>query len=105
MEHPMPDETKRPRRLRRWLILLVVLAIPVVLLALAGRKPKIEPGSILVVRLEGELPEAQQEDPLRRLSQLFSQGESPPSLHELRRTLRRAKSDSRISGVLLELHP
>lgn len=103
----MADETvpRRSRWRRRLVIALLLLLPPVVLLLLVTRKPTIEPGTVLVVHLEGQLPEAAPDDPFTRLGRSLSGAEGPASLHDLRRALVRARTDSRISGVLLEIHP
>jgi protease-4 len=103
----MAEETPRRRwRWVRWLILILVLLSPYLILwSMIGRKPKIEPGSVLVVRLAGEIDEGPSEDPLEELQQLFGGGEGALSLHEIRRGLRHAQKDNRIVGVLLEIQP
>jgi protease-4 len=103
----MADETvpRKSRWRRRFVIALLLLLPPVALLLLVTRKPTIEPGTVLVVHLEGQLPETAADNPLERLGRSLGGAEGPASLHDLRRALTRAKTDSRIGGVLLELHP
>ncbi|MCS6914464.1 MAG: signal peptide peptidase SppA [Myxococcales bacterium] len=94
---------KRPRRRRRFILFTVFVVILLSVLSLIGRRPKIDPGTVLVVSLEGEIPEAPPQDPFRQITSLLEQRDGTPSLHELRRALRHARDDSRIAGVLLEV--
>ena len=97
------EPTPRRRRYRRLLIVLALIAVPVILLMLAGRKPTIKPGTVLMITLEGDVHEGPPGDPLRQLGMALGGAEATPSLHELRRALRHAKTDGRIAGVVLEV--
>src|SRR5438105_4499407 len=103
----MAEETPRKRRRwLRWLVVALVLLSPYFYLwYMLGRKPTIEPGSVLVVHLAGHIDEAPAEDPVKELQQLFGGGDGAVSLHEIRRGLRHAQKDTRIVGVLLDLQP
>lgn len=97
----MSETQKRPRR--RWILAGVLVLIVLVVWMLATRRPRIEPGTVLVVRLEGDIGEAPPLSPLLALREMLGQPEGSPSLHELRRALRHAGRDPRIAGVLLEV--
>lgn len=81
------------------LTFLTGLVIVFSLARLGGEpKPTVEDGSVLVLRLEGELPErAPVELPLP-----FFEQQAPSTVREIWSTLRKAAADKRISAILLE---
>lgn len=73
--------------------------VAVFALARAGeRRPAVDSQATLVVRLSGEIPEI---SPVEIPLPMF-ESQSPLSLHEVWRLLRKAESDSRIKAVLIE---
>lgn len=82
------------------LVLLVVGVIVIALLvnAVRGSKPTIASNSVLVLRIEGDLPDFVPNDPL---AEAF--GGKSDSLTSLLWQIRKAKVDKRISGLLLDV--
>ncbi len=83
-------------------VALTILTAVIVVFALARaggeRQPAVEQGSILVLRLEGEIPEkAPLQVPLP-----FFERQAPPTVKDVWDALRKAAVDPRIRGVLLE---
>jgi protease-4 len=80
---------------------LVLVAGVVVALFIASldNEPNIRDNSVLVLKLEGELPDYTNVDPM--MSRFF--GGNPNSLASLLTQLKKAKADKRISAVLLDV--
>ncbi|HVF55127.1 MAG TPA: signal peptide peptidase SppA [Pyrinomonadaceae bacterium] len=82
------------------LSIVVVVVLAVVLLAMSlDREPDIKNNSVLVLKLEGSLPDYSNSDPLT--SRFF--GGNTNSLTSLLAQLRKAKADKRVSAVLLDI--
>ena len=82
------------------LVLVVVGVIGVGLLVMSlDSEPEIKDRSVLVLNIEGSLPDYANADALS--SRLF--GASPRSLASLTEQLRKAKSDKRVGGVLVNI--
>ena len=101
---PLPTR-KRPSR-ARWLVPLAILFVFVafagglglLLLGASLAGEKVAGGSVLELRLGGDLHEAP--DPL---ASLFPGLAGPPHLFEIRQALLRAAKDSRIAGVKVDI--
>jgi protease-4 len=80
--------------------LVLVLIIGVALLYTAFRKgaPTIQNNSVLALRVSGAMPDYVQEDPLRKLL-----GGPEDSLSNLLLQIKKAKSDKRITAILLDI--
>lgn len=77
------------------------LIILIGLMTTSGQPPHIPSGSVLVLPLQGTLPERVSGDPFMRLV-----GEEPRAdLHDLRHVLRHAAGDDRIEGIWLQIGP
>src|SRR5579884_1556328 len=68
------------------------------LLRLGQRKPAVEEGSTLILRLTGEIPEK----PPTEIPIPFVEAQTPPTVAEIWSGLRRAAADSRIKAVVIE---
>jgi len=80
------------------LVLIAAVAIGLLVMAL-DNTPNIRDNSVLVLRVEGGLPDYSAADPA--MSRLF--GGDPNSLSNLLLQLRKAKADKRIGAVLLDV--
>ncbi|MFL6255404.1 MAG: signal peptide peptidase SppA [Pyrinomonadaceae bacterium] len=80
-------------------VLLGGLLVAVVLMSL-GNEPEVASNSVLVLNVEGSLPDYANAD---ELSSRFFGGETN-SLSNLLLQLRKAKADKRVSAVLLDIH-
>src|SRR5919206_4829121 len=80
-------------------VLLVGLVVAVVVVSL-GREPDVPQNSVLVLNVEGSLPDYTNAD---ELSSRFFGGETN-SLSNLLLQLRKAKADKRVGAVLLDIH-
>src|SRR3989475_12301631 len=80
------------------LVMIVVLGIAIIVSALRGNRPSIHDNSVLALKISGPLPDYVPEDPFRRLF-----GSQPQSLGSLLTQFRKAKTDKRISAVMLEI--
>lgn len=80
------------------LVLVCVLAVAL-FIAWVDSEPSIRDNSVLVLKVEGELPDFTNVDPV--LGRFF--GGNPNSLASLLTQLRKAKADKRISAVLLDV--
>src|SRR5215207_2713107 len=80
------------------LALVAVLAVAY-LVASMDNEPSIRDNSVLVLKVEGDLPDFTNVDPVA--SRLF--GGNPNSLTSLLTQLKKAKADKRISAVLLDV--
>src|SRR2546423_8802350 len=80
------------------LTLIVVLGIAIVVSALRGNRPSIQDNSVLALKISGALPDYVPDDPFRRLF-----GAQPQSLGSLLAQFRKAKTDKRISAVMLDI--
>ena len=80
--------------------LVVVMLLGVALLFAAFRKgaPTIRDNSVLALRVSGAMPDYIQEDPLRKLF-----GGPEDSLSSLLLQIRKAKTDKRITAILLDI--
>jgi protease IV len=100
------DPTVSPPR-RRWsvwivvgLILLFGVITPLLLIvAVAAAGPRVKPGTVVVVRFEGEIPEAAPDTPFAGLTS----GGHGLSLHELRLLVDTVSTDRKVAGVLCEI--
>jgi protease-4 len=79
--------------------LVVVIGIVFIFSALRGSEPVVRDNSVLILKVEGELPDYVPDTLTRRLF-----GKDTSSLTSLVEQLRKAKVDKRISGVLLEIN-
>lgn len=82
---------------RKWLLLFLVVLAVVVINRVRSRGPTIQPGSFLLVELEGEYVEG---PPQPLLERLF---EEHKSFFELMGSLRKAAADQRIAGVVVRV--
>jgi protease-4 len=80
------------------LALVAFIAIAVLINALRGSEPRVADNSVLVLKVQGELPDFVPEDPMRRLF-----GGDDSSLSNLLTQIKKAKVDKRISAILLEI--
>src|SRR5258706_1996390 len=80
------------------LMLIVVIGVAIIVSALRGNRPSIRDNSVLALKISGPLPDYVPEDPFRRLF-----GSQPQSLGSLLTQFRKAKTDKRISAVMLEI--
>src|SRR5258706_6797925 len=80
------------------LVLICVVGIAILVSALRGSRPSIRDNSVLALKISGALPDYVPDDPFRRLF-----GAQPQSLSSLLTQFRKAKSDQRISAVLLDI--
>ena len=78
---------------------VLVSIIGIILLAEIFKNPSVPENSVLVLRVSGDLPDYSPEDPMARLLG-FSQ---PQSFSNLLTQIRKAKADSRIGAVLLDI--
>lgn len=78
--------------------LIVGIGIVFIFSALRGNEPVVRDNSVLVLKVEGELPDYVPDTLTRRLF-----GKDELSLTTLVEQLRKAKVDKRISGILLEI--
>lgn len=81
------------------LILVVLIGIAVMVAAFRQREPAIAQNSVLSLRVAGSMPDYVADDPFRRLF-----GATDQSLSNLILQLRKAKVDSRIKAVLIEVN-
>jgi protease-4 len=75
-----------------------IIGLALLYSALRGREPAIHDNSVLVLRVQGELPDYVPEDPLRRMF-----GGDDSSLTNLLTQIKKAKVDKRIGALLLEI--
>src|SRR5882762_11022667 len=80
------------------LALIVVVCVAIVVSALRGNRPSIRDNSVLALKISGPLPDYVPDDPFRRLF-----GAPPQSLNSLMTQFRKAKTDKRISAVMLDI--
>ncbi|HEX8424048.1 MAG TPA: hypothetical protein VF634_11580, partial [Pyrinomonadaceae bacterium] len=81
------------------LALVVVIAAVMLLFVFADDEPDIRDNSVLVLKVEGALPDYVPEDPLA--SRFL--GRDDRSLTRLLSNIKKAKADKRIGAILLEL--
>jgi protease IV len=84
---------------RKWLLLFLVVLALFVVNRIWSRGPVIQPGSFLLVELEGEYTEG---PPQPLLERLF---EEHKSFFELMGSLRKAVADQRVAGVIVRVGP
>ncbi len=82
------------------LILFLVAVIGIALLVTSIGRPSVDQNSVLVLSVSGSLPDYTPDDPVAKAIGLSQ----PQSFTSLLTQLRKAKVDSRISGVLLEIN-
>ena len=80
------------------LVLVVVVGIAIIVSALRGNRPAIRDNSVLALKISGSLPDYVPDDPFRRLF-----GSQPQSLSSLLTQFRKAKTDKRISAIMLDI--
>src|SRR5437588_10460497 len=80
------------------LVLLGVIGIAILVSLVRGQRPSIRDNSVLEVRVSGPLPDYVPDDPFRR-----SFGAPPQSLSSRLTQFRKAKTDKRISAVMLDI--
>src|SRR6267378_2604633 len=80
------------------LVLICVVGIAILVSAVRGSRPSIRDNSVLALKISGGLPDYVPDDPFRRLF-----GAQPQSLSSLMTQFRKAKTDKRISAVLLDI--
>lgn len=84
---------------RKWLLLFLLVLAIVVINRVWSRGPNIQPGSFLLVELEGEYVEGPPQPLLARLL------EEHKSFFDLVTSLRKAAADQRIAGVIVRVGP
>ncbi len=77
----------------------LVLIIAIALLAESFGRPSVPENSVLVLKVSGELPDYSPEDPMAKIIGIHN----PPSFSSLLTQLRKAKVDSRIGAVMLDI--
>jgi protease-4 len=80
------------------LTLIVVVCAALIIGALRGNQPSIRDNSVLALKISGSMPDYVPDDPFRRLF-----GSPPQSLNSLMTQFRKAKTDKRISAVMLDI--
>jgi protease IV len=80
------------------LVLIFVVGIAILVSALRGSRPSIRDNSVLALKISGSMPDYVPDDPFRRLF-----GSQPQSLGSLLTQFRKAKTDKRISAVMLDI--
>src|SRR4030088_3022974 len=80
------------------LALIVVVCAAILVSALRGNRPSIRDNSVLALKISGSMPDYVPDDPFRRLF-----GAPPQSLSSLMTQFRKAKTDKRISAVMLDI--
>src|SRR5207237_2357025 len=80
------------------LALIVVVCVAIVVSALRGNRPLIRDNSVLALKISGPLPDYVPDDPFRRIF-----GAQPQSLSSLLTQFRKAKTDKRISAIMLDI--
>lgn len=77
---------------------LAALIVVLAMIRIGARRPAVEDGSTLIVRLDGEIPEK----PGVELPIPFTESQPPPTVAEIWSGLRRAAADPRIRAVVVE---
>ena len=80
------------------LALVAFICIALLINAVRGSEPVVAENSVLVLKVQGEMPDFVPEDPMRRLF-----GGDDSSLTNLLTQIKKAKVDKRISAILLEI--
>ena len=80
------------------LVLVSVVGIAIIVSLVRGNPPSIRDNSVLALRVSGPLPDYVPDDPFRRIF-----GGQPQSLGNLLAQFRKAKTDKRITAVLLDI--
>jgi protease-4 len=80
------------------LVLVLVVGIAIIVSLVRGNPPSIRDNSVLALKISGPLPDYVPDDPLRRIF-----GGQPQSLSSLLTQFRKAKSDQRITALMLEI--
>src|SRR6266571_3360398 len=79
-------------------VLIVVVGIAILVSIFRGNRPSIRDNSVLALNMSGPLPDYVPDDPIRRIF-----GGQPQSLSSLLAQFRKAKTDKRITAVMLEI--
>src|SRR5712692_647035 len=79
-------------------VLVFVVGIAIIVSLLRTSPPSIRDNSVLALRVSGPLPDYVPEDPIRRLF-----GGQPQSLSSLLTQFRKAKTDKRITAIMLDI--
>src|SRR5256885_5400077 len=80
------------------LALIIVVCVAILVSALRGNRPSIRDNSVLALKISGSMPDYVPDDPFRRLF-----GSPPQSLNSLMTQFRKAKTDKRISAIMLDI--
>jgi protease-4 len=80
------------------LLLAALIVFALVVSALRGSEPTVADNSVLVLRVQGAMPDFVPDDPMRRVF-----GGDDSSLTQLLTQIKKAKVDKRISAILLEI--
>src|SRR5204862_3718663 len=80
------------------LVLVCVVGLAIIVSIFRGDRPSIRDNSVLALKISGPLPDYVPDDPFRRLF-----GAPPQSLNSLMTQFRKAKTDKRISAVMLDI--
>src|SRR2546429_2267105 len=80
------------------LVFVVVIGLAIVVSAFRGKTVSIRDNSVLALKISGPLPDFVPDDPFRRIF-----GGQPQSLSGLLSQFRKAKSDKRITAIMLDL--
>jgi protease IV len=80
------------------LIFVAVIAVALIFSAIGGRRPSIQDNSVLALKISGDMPDFVPDDPIRRFL-----GGQPQDLKTFLTSLRKAKVDKRITGVMLDI--
>ncbi len=108
MSAPVAVPPPPPRRRKSGPLLLVIVVVltvlvglPMIFCAVVGARPtRIDKGTVISLRIDGEIPEAPSQNPFAKLAQSQS---GTLSLHEMRTLVRAVKDDDRVAGVLLQI--
>jgi protease-4 len=80
------------------LVLVCVVGLAILVSAFRGERVSIRDNSVLTLKISGPLPDYVPDDPFRRIF-----GASPQSLSSLMTQFRKAKTDKRITAILLDI--
>jgi len=80
------------------LVVVCLIGIALIASALRGNPPSIRDNSVLALKVSGPLPDYVPDDPFRRLF-----GGQPQSLSSLLTQFRKAKTDKRITAIMLDI--
>ncbi len=80
------------------LVLAVVVGLALLIASFRGTEPRVADNSVLILKVQGELPDYVPDDPMRRFF-----GGDDSSLNNLLTQIKKAKVDKRVSALLLEV--